>query len=297
MSTTGTKTIKGRISNKHNTEENWILSVYTSTNKTTLRDNPFIPLEGELIIYDPDDVYTRPRLKVGDGTQNVVALPFAEEAYTLASFGVTATATELNKLDGKNYLQLIGSMTAGLNLNLTTIEAGVYDIDNISVTNGPVSGKLYGTFIQFPGDYKSQLFVAGGSGLCKLYTRRYLAASNSWTAWLEMVTPDALEDYQKKIGIIDFAYNEPTITIDENGMITWNTQWGINYGETSGEATFAFPISAGDNISFTSSGNEVIISAESTLPASSATNEGQFLRVVGGVPAWSTVPNAEGTTF
>jgi hypothetical protein len=33
MSTESTKTIKGRIINKHGTEEYWLLSVYTDTTK------------------------------------------------------------------------------------------------------------------------------------------------------------------------------------------------------------------------------------------------------------------------
>lgn len=77
MSTT--KTIQGRIINKHNTEEGWILSVYTDLTKKTLRDNPFIPLDGELIIYDPDSVYEYPRIKIGDGETYVTNLSFANE--------------------------------------------------------------------------------------------------------------------------------------------------------------------------------------------------------------------------
>lgn len=71
------KTFKGRISNKHGTEEYWILSVYTDTTKVELRSNPFIPLAGELIIYDPDSICAYHRMKYGDGVTNVVDLPFA----------------------------------------------------------------------------------------------------------------------------------------------------------------------------------------------------------------------------
>lgn len=77
MSTT--KTIQGRIINKHGTEEEWILSVYTDLTKSVLRENPFIPLDGELIIYDPDSVYMYRRIKFGDGVTDVVDLPFADK--------------------------------------------------------------------------------------------------------------------------------------------------------------------------------------------------------------------------
>ena len=79
MSTESTKTVKGRISNKHGTEEYWILSVYKSLDdlsESNKRDNPFMPLPGELIIYDPDSINDSCRFKIGDGVKNVVELDF-----------------------------------------------------------------------------------------------------------------------------------------------------------------------------------------------------------------------------
>lgn len=58
-------TIKGRFIQKHDTETNW------------LKATNFIPLKGELIIYDADATYTYPRFKVGDGITNVNDLPFS----------------------------------------------------------------------------------------------------------------------------------------------------------------------------------------------------------------------------
>ena len=45
----------GRISHKHDIEANWNKAVN------------FIPLDGELIIYDPDENYDYTRIKFGDG--------------------------------------------------------------------------------------------------------------------------------------------------------------------------------------------------------------------------------------
>jgi hypothetical protein len=90
MSTESTKTIKGRISNKHGTEEYWLLSVYNSVADLTdsnKRANPFTPLPGELIIYDPDDLHPYYRFKFGDNERdvtkrkNVVELPFVLSDY------------------------------------------------------------------------------------------------------------------------------------------------------------------------------------------------------------------------
>jgi hypothetical protein len=57
--------LKTRIEHKHDVEANWILA----TN--------FTPKAGELIIYDADSTHNQPRLKIGDGTTKVNALPFS----------------------------------------------------------------------------------------------------------------------------------------------------------------------------------------------------------------------------
>ena len=61
------KKFKGRIVNKHDIESNWQLA----TN--------FTPLEGEIIIYDPDSNNENSRVKIGDGVRNVNELPFITE--------------------------------------------------------------------------------------------------------------------------------------------------------------------------------------------------------------------------
>lgn len=58
------KHLKTRIVNKHDVEANWAKAVN------------FVPLKGELIVYDADDTHTEPRFKLGDGETKVAALPF-----------------------------------------------------------------------------------------------------------------------------------------------------------------------------------------------------------------------------
>ena len=60
------KSIKTRIQNKHDTEANWKLA-------TT-----FVPLAGEVIIYDADSAHDRARVKIGDGETLVNALEFID---------------------------------------------------------------------------------------------------------------------------------------------------------------------------------------------------------------------------
>ena len=57
------KTLKTRMKQKHETEANWLKS-------------SLIPLEGEIIIYEPDTSHNYSRLKVGDGVTGVNDLPF-----------------------------------------------------------------------------------------------------------------------------------------------------------------------------------------------------------------------------
>lgn len=60
--------VKGRVQNKHGTEADWLAAAQAA--------NPFIPLNGELIIYDPDSIHSEKRFKFGDGVTNVNDLPF-----------------------------------------------------------------------------------------------------------------------------------------------------------------------------------------------------------------------------
>ena len=69
---TANNTIKTRIRLKSDTEANW--------NKAGPKDGSagFVPLYGELIVYSADATHPFSRLKVGDGSTNVVNLPFID---------------------------------------------------------------------------------------------------------------------------------------------------------------------------------------------------------------------------
>lgn len=65
------KNISSRIQHKHDIEINW--------NKAS----NFIPKAGEIIIYDIDEIYSYPRIKIGDGIKFVNDLSFANDLNTL----------------------------------------------------------------------------------------------------------------------------------------------------------------------------------------------------------------------
>lgn len=58
------KRIKTRIIQKHATASDWAKAVN------------FVPLAGEVIVYDVDANYSYERIKIGDGSKNVNDLPF-----------------------------------------------------------------------------------------------------------------------------------------------------------------------------------------------------------------------------
>ena len=88
------KTYTGfRVKCKHDTEANWMLA----TN--------FSPLAGEIIVYDPDANNEAPRIKVGDGSTNVNALPFASGGS--GGNDIVASASEpTDPVDGMIWLDI-----------------------------------------------------------------------------------------------------------------------------------------------------------------------------------------------
>lgn len=82
------KNIKSRIIHKHDIESNWKLA----TN--------FIPMKGEIIVYDIDNVYNYERFKIGDGKTIVSALPFADDALKIAiESDISDLDTRINDID------------------------------------------------------------------------------------------------------------------------------------------------------------------------------------------------------
>jgi hypothetical protein len=73
-----TKTLKTRVQLKSDTEANWKKSVLVADGGEKESGNSFIPLLGELIVYTADDAHPFSRLKVGNGSTNVVKLPFID---------------------------------------------------------------------------------------------------------------------------------------------------------------------------------------------------------------------------
>ena len=87
-------TIKTRIQLKNDTEANWRKSVLTTDHidGEKVTGSSFVPLKGELIIFSTDESHPFSRIKIGDGVQNVLALPFVGSSNV--NNGILAATTE-----------------------------------------------------------------------------------------------------------------------------------------------------------------------------------------------------------
>lgn len=90
-----------RIALKHDIEANWNKAIN------------FIPMMGEVIIYDPDQNYSYPRIKVGNGIDIVPMLPFLNEprgqnyVWKKYTFAPILAQYKLGDDLDKNYLGLV----------------------------------------------------------------------------------------------------------------------------------------------------------------------------------------------
>ena len=133
------KTLKTRVVLKHDTEANW--------NKATT----FIPLKGEVIIYDPDSTHTYSRQKIGDGVKTVVALPFFEN---LGPVGPTGPTGSIGPQGPAGADGAVGPTGATGSVGPTGLpgkditEINISSIDTF-LSDSPISGSFgqYGTMI------------------------------------------------------------------------------------------------------------------------------------------------------
>ena len=77
-------TITAIIQQKHDTQANW-----------EVNGANYIPLAGEIIVYDPDDTFTHPRMKIGDGSKTVEELEFIQAGNISVDLTDYAKKTEI----------------------------------------------------------------------------------------------------------------------------------------------------------------------------------------------------------
>ena len=77
-------TITAIIQQKHDTQANW-----------EINGVDYIPLAGEIIVYDPDNTFTYPRMKIGDGSKTVEELEFIQAGNISVDLTDYAKKTEI----------------------------------------------------------------------------------------------------------------------------------------------------------------------------------------------------------
>ena len=119
------KTLKTRIAQKADLESNW-----------NLIQGTFIPMEGELIIYSPDNTHDYARVKIGDGTRTLSRLPFVGSEYA-SEEGGGGTITEI-KATGTS-LGTEGS------INIPAASTSTYGVTKLSTATNSTSTTLAAT--------------------------------------------------------------------------------------------------------------------------------------------------------
>ena len=111
------KNINTRITLKHDKEENW------------LKATTFVPKAGELIVYDPDTTYNYTRIKIGDGSTKVSALPFLFDKP-----GITITNGTATTPTGDTVAVISGETASGHTITNTKVNVATKDyVDRKSV--------------------------------------------------------------------------------------------------------------------------------------------------------------------
>lgn len=119
------KEIKTRIQLKHDIEANW--------NTTP----SFIPLLGEIILYDIDDVHEYERIKIGDGVTNITNLPFlAGGINSIISYEANQALTNEQQANARNNIG--AADTAAVAEKVKTINGkGVDNEGNVEIQELP----------------------------------------------------------------------------------------------------------------------------------------------------------------
>lgn len=236
------KKITSRIVHKHDTETNW--------NKAT----NFIPLKGELIVYDIDSTHDYERVKIGDGVTKVSALPFADDTKVdkISGKGLSTndyTTDEKNKLagiaTGANKTTVDSSLSTS-STNPVQNKVVTAEINNLSTLVGDtsvssqittaiankvdkVNGKGLSTNDYTTTEKNKLAGIASGAevnqnAFSNITVGSTTIAADAKTDTLTLVagnnvtiTPDATND-KVTIAATDTVYSHPTYTAKSSGL-------------------------------------------------------------------------------
>lgn len=262
------KKITTRIQNKHDIEANWKLA----TN--------FIPLAGELIVYDKDAEHDYVRFKVGDGITKIADLPFTaeylEEAISEGKrYVLNGTWFMKPYLVTSDVKKLGGYMTLDMSYKITHKNNGTtYDCNCLDYNDRSDSGTTRFTLWFEHGNNSYEAFEYTGDD-STVYQNNY-TDYNTLTFDNEVVTKEAyefitcfcqggevieaveflLENYHEPVQpdwnqtdetAFDFIKNKPVEATDED-ILTW-----LN------EESIVEPMTSASGEIYTAQNNEIYI--------------------------------------
>lgn len=172
------KNIKSRVVLKHDVESNWQLAT------------GFCPLKGELVIYDPDNVYNYSRLKIGDGARNINDIPFVDDAIR------DELILEINDIDNKidSVSDLVGNVKVS---------------DQISAAINDATADNFGIYVQ---DTEPTYAVAGDIWIDTANNPSYIPPT------LPQITES---DNGKVLMVVNGSYQlvSLNLSVDNNGVV------------------------------------------------------------------------------
>lgn len=192
-----------RIMQKHDTEANWSLA----TN--------FIPKAGELIIYDVDASHSSPRLKIGNGIDTVINLPFTDGG--AADIGnATIIKSGLMSAEDKRKLNNIEENATSVYVDSTLKDNSSNAIQNKAVYNA-LEGKANTEHTHDSGDIEGLSTVATSGSFTDLINRPSIPARVSQlvndVGYITNADIDRsvnLSDYNNDVGFVTSAVNNLT---------------------------------------------------------------------------------------
>ena len=126
---------------------------------------------------------------------------------------------------GAGFLQVKGVITDST--DLTTLEEGIYTIDDVTHSGFPNSSQpFYGVLIQYGGTYKPQLLVAGMPSVGGLYHRRYLTGSSAFTGWVRCGN--------SATGSNSFSMGGTPVAVNGGTVVGIEATTSANYGTSFG---------------------------------------------------------------
>lgn len=194
------KTLNTRIQQKHDIEANW------------LKATNFKPIAGEVIIYDVDENYSYPRIKIGDGNTLINELPFA------------ATRPDWNAVEGEEgYIGNKPNVVTSVN-GIVPDENGNSQIPTVDVIQF-IDASGFGGGIQCNKTVEEAYNTSTGAGVLIVY-RRIWVSSNDGNPTDAYTSTIYRKDSKAKTLTIDFNDGRAPIVVDaNNNTITLDPNW------------------------------------------------------------------------